>query len=75
MKFLHLADLHIGKRLVEYSLLEDQRDVMAQALELAKSEACDAVLIAGDIYDKTVPSAEAVSLLDDFLAKLAQMHI
>ncbi len=75
MKFLHLADLHIGKRLDEYSLLDDQRDVMAQALELAKSEECDAVLIAGDVYDKAAPSVEAMQLFDSFMTELCDAGI
>lgn len=75
MKFLHLADLHIGKRLHEYSLLNDQRDVMGQALDLAKSEKCDAVLIAGDVYDKASPSVEAMQLFDSFLTGLCDAGI
>lgn len=75
MKFLHLADLHIGKRLHEYSLLEDQRKVMEQALELAKSEECDAALIAGDVYDKASPSVEAMQLFDSFLTGLCDAGI
>ncbi len=75
MKFLHLADLHIGKRLHEYSLLDDQRDVLQQALALAKDAHCDAVLIAGDVYDKSNPSVEAMSLFDGFLTELCQAQI
>ena len=62
MKFFHLSDLHIGKHLFYYSLLEDQKYVFHQILEAAKEEQPDAVLLCGDIYDKTIPSAEAVSL-------------
>ena len=64
MKFFHLSDLHIGKHLFYYSLLEDQKYVFHQILEAAKEEQPDAVLLCGDIYDKTIPSAEAVSLFD-----------
>lgn len=72
MKFLHLADLHIGKRLNEMSLLEDQQYILNQILGIIDQEAPDAVLLAGDIYDKSVPAAEAVVILDDFLTSLAQ---
>lgn len=72
MKFLHLSDLHLGKRVNEFSMIEDQEHILEQILAITTHEMPDAVLIAGDIYDKTVPSAEAVSLLDNFLAKLAQ---
>ncbi len=75
MKFLHLSDLHLGKRVNEFSMIEDQKHILEQILAITVHEMPNAVLIAGDIYDKTVPSAEAVSLLDDFLAKLAQMHM
>ena len=62
MRFLHLSDLHIGKRLNEFSLLEDQAYILGQILEITKSEQPDGVLIAGDVYDKAAPSAEAVGL-------------
>lgn len=70
MKFLHISDLHLGKRLNGVSLLEDQRYILNQILKLA--DQADAVLIAGDVYDKPVPSAEAVTLFDGFLTELAQ---
>ena len=69
MKFLHLSDLHLGKRLLGCSLLEDQRYILEQLLPIARE--ADAVLIAGDVYDKAVPSAEAVALFDWFLTRLA----
>lgn len=75
MKLLHLADLHLGKRVHEFSMLEDQRYILEQILEIMEAEQADGVLIAGDIYDKTVPSAEAVLLLDDFLTKIAGRKI
>lgn len=59
MKLLHLADLHLGKRVHEFSMLEDQRYILKQILEIMETEQADGVLVAGDIYDKTVPSAEA----------------
>lgn len=73
MKLMHLSDLHLGKRLNEFSLLEDQSFILQQLVELVRSEQPDCVLLAGDIYDKPVPSAEAVTLFDDFLNKLAQL--
>lgn len=75
MKLLHLADLHLGKRVNEFSMLKDQAYVLEQILTLACAERVDGVLIAGDVFDKTVPSVEAVSLLDDFLTKLSVNHI
>lgn len=71
MKLIHLSDLHLGKRLNEFSLLEDQAYILMKILSVIDEEQPDAVLIAGDIYDKSVPSAEAVELLDDFLVRLA----
>lgn len=70
MKLIHLSDLHLGKRLNEYSLLEDQKYILRQILAIIREEQPDGILIAGDIYDKPVPSAEAVHLLDDFLSEL-----
>ena len=75
MKFLHISDLHLGKRLNEFSLLEDQRYILEKILEIAENERPDAVLIAGDIYDKSVPSAEAVELFDEFIVKLADLKL
>lgn len=72
MKFLHLADLHIGKRVCEHSMLEDQKHILASVVEAVVAEKPDGVLIAGDVYDKSVPSAEAVAVLDDFLVKLSE---
>lgn len=71
MKFLHISDLHIGKRVNEFSMTEDQKYILGQILHIAESEHVDAVLIAGDVYDKPVPSAEAVQVLDWFLTELA----
>ena len=73
MKLMHLSDLHLGKRLNEFSLLEDQCFILQQLVKLVRSEQPDCVLLAGDIYDKPVPPAEAVTLFDDFLNKLAQL--
>ena len=71
MKFVHISDLHIGKRLNEYSLIEDQRYILSEIVNIVKNEKADGVLISGDVYDKSVPSAEAVSLLDSFLEELS----
>lgn len=74
MRFIHLADLHIGKKVNEFSMLEDQRYVLEQVLQVAEDRRIDGVILAGDIYDKAVPAAEAVSLLDWFLTELADME-
>ena len=70
MRFLHLSDLHLGKRVCEFSMLEDQQFILEQILALLDSHPVDAVLLAGDLYDKPVPPAEAVRLLDWFLTEL-----
>ena len=70
MKFFHLSDLHIGLKLMNRDLMEDQRYIFRQVAELAKREQPDAIVIAGDIYDKAVPSAEAVALFDELIVGL-----
>ena len=75
MKLIHLSDLHIGKRVNEVSMIEDQEYILLQILQIIDEEKADAVLIAGDVYDKSVPSAEAVTLFDDFLCRLATRKI
>ncbi len=75
MKFLHLSDLHIGKRVNEYSMLEDQEYILNQILNIIDKQKPDGVIIAGDIYDKSVPSAEAVALFDDFLVSLSERKL
>lgn len=70
MKFFHLSDLHIGKQLHRYHMAADQRDILDKIVELVKKEQPDAVILAGDIYDSPVPSAEAVSVFDRFLTML-----
>ena len=70
MKLLHLSDLHLGIRLYEYSLIEDQRYILDQILSLCDSERPDAVLIAGDVYDRPFPPIEAISLFGRFLSGL-----
>ena len=75
MKFIHLSDLHIGKRVNEVSMIDEQAYILDQILRIVDDEAPDAVLICGDVYDKSVPSAEAVTLFDDFLCQLAQRKL
>lgn len=73
MKLIHMSDLHIGKRVNGFSMVEDQRYILGEILRLTKEEKPDAAVIAGDVYDKSVPPAEAVELLDDFLCGLAEL--
>ena len=72
MKLIHLSDLHIGKRVNEVSMVEEQEYILNQILETIDAEQPGAVLISGDVYDKSVPSAEAVTLFDNFLCALAE---
>ena len=75
MKFFHISDMHLGKRLFEYSLTDDQAYILDQITELCRQHRPDALLIAGDIYDKQIPPAEAVTVFDGFLCKLSSMGI
>ncbi len=75
MKLFHLSDLHLGKRLNEYSLIDDQRHILNQTLTMMDDESPDALMICGDVYDKAMPSAEAVSLFDDFLWEVSKRRI
>ena len=75
MKLLHLSDLHIGKRVNEFSMMEDQTYILKQILSVAEQEAADGVILAGDLYDKPVPPAEAVQVMDRFLTQLADRNI
>ena len=75
MKFMHLSDLHLGKRLNEFSLIEDQAYILEEIVHIAQRTKADAVILAGDIYDKAVPSAEAVQLFDRFLDQLAELDL
>lgn len=74
MKLLHLSDLHLGKRVNEFSMLEDQKYILNQILQIVINEQVNTVLIAGDVYDKSVPSAQAVTLFDDFLTRLEALE-
>lgn len=75
MRFLHTADIHIGKKLGEIPLLEDQRHILRQISDIASEKSCDAVLIAGDIYQNTAPSADAMEVFGEFLSELAEKDI
>ena len=69
MKYVHLSDLHLGKRVNEFSVLEDQKYILDQILHVIDGEMPDGVILAGDIYDKAQPSAEAIRTVGDFLVK------
>ena len=75
LRFLHLSDLHLGKRVCEFSMLDDQRYILEQILSLLDETPVDGVFLAGDLYDKPVPPAEAVRLLDWFLTQLAERQL
>ena len=72
---MHLADLHLGKRVNGFSMMEDQEYLLNRILEIMEEEQPDGLLIAGDVYDKTIPPAEAVRLMDDFLTAVAAKHV
>ncbi|MEG0291710.1 MAG: exonuclease SbcCD subunit D [Anaerovoracaceae bacterium] len=74
MKFVHLSDLHIGKKINDFSMLEEQKYILNEIYEIIKNISPDGVIIAGDIYDKQVPSNEAVKVMDDFLVDLANIN-
>ena len=75
MKFLHLSDLHLGKRLYDYSLIDDQKYILEQILQIIDDEKPDGIFISGDIYDKSYPSTEATSLFDDFIVAIAKRNV
>lgn len=75
MKFIHLSDLHLGKRVNEFSMFEDQEYILTKIINIIDDQKPDGVIIAGDVYDKSVPSAEAVELFDDFLVKLSNRNL
>ena len=75
MRFFHLSDLHIGKQLHHYNLKEDQEHILQEVVQYARELAPDAIVIAGDIYDKSVPSAEAVEIFDGFLTALSELTV
>jgi len=75
MRFIHLSDLHLGKRVNEFSMLEDQKYILLKIINVIDNQMPQAVIIAGDVYDKSVPSTEAVELFDDFLYRLSQRDL
>lgn len=75
VKFIHLSDLHLGKRVNDFSMLEDQEYILTRIINIVDEELPDAVMLAGDIYDKSVPSAEAVQLFDEFLVRLSKRKL
>lgn len=75
MKFIHLSDLHLGIRVNDFSMSEDQRYILDRILDIIDSEAPDGIIIAGDIYDKSMPPAEAVAMFDDFISSIADRKI
>lgn len=75
MKFMHLADLHLGKRVNEFSMLEDQKYVLEQILLMIDEEQAEGVLVSGDIYDRQIPTIDAVRLCDDFLTRIARRRV
>ena len=74
MRFFHLSDLHIGKQLHSYSLKQDQEHILQEVVSYVEKIRPDAIVFAGDIYDKSVPSAEAVRIFDEFLTKLSSLE-
>ena len=75
MRFVHLSDLHLGKRVCQFSMLEDQKYIISQIFKIISKSSIDAVLIAGDVYDKAVPSVEAVKLFNDFIVELTHIGV
>lgn len=75
MKLVHLSDLHIGKRVNDFSMIEDQEYILLRVLEVIDKEKADCVIIAGDIYDKSMPPSEAITLFDDFLYRLSKRNL
>ena len=75
MKFFHIGDLHLGKKIYDFSMIDDQKYILAQILQKAEEEKIDGIFISGDVYDKGVPPVEAVRLLDEFLTELSKRRI
>lgn len=73
MKILHLADLHIGKIIYDQSLLEDQKYMLEEIVKIVEKEKVDAVLLSGDIYDRSIPPSDAVEVLNEFLNSLIKI--
>lgn len=75
MKFIHISDLHLGKKVYEYSMISEQKNALNQVVTAVRDHGADGVLISGDIYDKPVPTVEAVELFDEFLSELKKCHV
>lgn len=75
MKLIHLSDLHLGKRINEFSMIEDQKYILTKIINVIDNEKPDGIIIAGDVYDKSVPPAEAIDIFDDFIVKLANRKL
>ena len=75
MKFIHISDLHLGKRVNEFSMIEDQKYILKEIITIVKEQNPDGILIAGDVYDRSVPAEEAMKLWDDFLIRLAENRV
>ena len=75
MKIMHLSDLHLGKRVNEFSMLEDQIYILNEIINIIDEQKPKVIILAGDIYDKPIPPAEAVELFDDFLYKLSKRNL
>lgn len=75
MKFIHISDLHLGKRIHDFSMIDEQQYIMNEIIKITDEEKPDAVLIAGDIYDKTIPTTDAVELFDEFLVNMSQRAV
>lgn len=75
MKLIHISDLHLGKRVNEFSMLDDQEYILTKIINIVDEETPEAILICGDVYDKSVPSAEAVALFDNFLVRLSKHNL
>ena len=75
MKFFHIGDLHLGKKIYDFSMIDDQKYILSQILQKAQEEKIEGILISGDVYDKGVPPVEAVRLLDEFLTELSKLKI
>ena len=72
MKLIHISDLHLGKRIYDFSMTDEQEYILNEIIAITDREKPEALIIAGDIYDKSVPSSEAVLIFDNFLYKLSQ---
>lgn len=75
MKLIHLSDLHLGKRVNEFPMIEDQKYILLKILNIIDDEKPDGILIAGDVYDKSIASTEAIRLFEDFLLQIADRNI